>query len=454
MGFFYVKAGLGTRTSGGELTQQTGSFTSLGAGSVYADIATALADAAPPNSGDYICCSSAHAKTYTTTQVLNIPTGVTVVSVDDANCDAVLTGASEITSSGNLGLSLADATSVVHESMSYESEDDMLFYRNSESTFNNCNIGPGNQGSASGSDQISVGNADSPMVTFNNCVLTMPDAIGTAILVLIYGVHWQMNGGSIGLVTNKPDFLVDPQSSVSGVAEFNGVDLSNMDSGFSIVENPSSADDLMLVCLRNCKMPATWSFGGTLYTGGRILIENCDNGDNRYISGYKDMYGYYLTQTTVYRTAADTVDGTNVAQEIVTTSMCSFESPFRFRLGVVKADFSTSKDITVYFTHNALGSETGNLFSNDECWIEVYVPNASDPGMNIETTAKATVFTTAAAVGSETTSLWTTPEADQEKIVLSTTASQGEGWAEVYVCIGKASVVAGDLYVCPDIEVA
>ena len=105
--YFYVKNGLGTRTTGGGLTKQTGSFTTLGAANVYNTFALALADTLPPVVGDFVIMSNAHlfngiaATTYTLPSGL----GIFIVSVSDTACDTFSAGATEQTT-GSFALTI------------------------------------------------------------------------------------------------------------------------------------------------------------------------------------------------------------------------------------------------------------------------------------------------------------------------------------------------------------
>jgi len=461
MGYFYVKAGLGTRTSGGEKTLEGGAFESAGleAADVYDYIDVALQDAAPPDAGDFICCSNSHAEAHGGAEVLIIPDGVTVISVDDTDADAYATGAYESTV-GDLDL-LCDTEggTVTFEGMKYLIGDNLRFGEEGASfILKECTL---EFTVASSSNFITTvsSNGDGITVNFHDCIFDPPNTSSGALFNFSQCPTYNVFGGSIALNDNKLGYLAHTSGSGGGTLNVYGTDLSNMDAGFSLLDtNSAAADDMAVVNLYDCKMPATWTLGEIPLTASSIItVQNCDDGNDRSMTGRRDTFGKMLTNQSVYADNADQVESQTMSLEVQTEAKAITQTPFRFPIGKVHADFSTSKTITVELVHDALGSGTDDRFKNNEAWIEVHRPNSGDPGFLIETSGLADSFeapNSGNAAGDDTWTGTSMTKEEEEKITLDTTTSGGEGWAEVFICFGVASIGAGDLFVSHDIGVS
>lgn len=98
MAFFYVKSGFGTNTGAAtSTTERTGAFSSMTASDTYNNVDVALNNNTM-SAGDVIRCSSAHNYQLSGTNITwTMQDGVIIESVNDANCDQYLAGASEAT---------------------------------------------------------------------------------------------------------------------------------------------------------------------------------------------------------------------------------------------------------------------------------------------------------------------------------------------------------------------
>ena len=99
--FFYVKSGYGTNTGATPFTtKQSGAFSALNAADCY----DSISDITGIFTGDFIFVSHVHNKVYPTVTTLVIANGdefVSLVSVDDLNCEVYKKGAHEEVTTGH-----------------------------------------------------------------------------------------------------------------------------------------------------------------------------------------------------------------------------------------------------------------------------------------------------------------------------------------------------------------
>jgi hypothetical protein len=431
----------------------------MGASAYYDSLDDALSASPAPAAGDILCFSHLHSNAEGATTTHTLPAGVILRSVDDSNADQVLAGARESVSTGNLVFNIGTSGGfVVCEEMDFGAEDDLNFSTlGAHYVFVGGRVANGESGVFTG-DNIVISGDNGVFVEFRGVEVDSSDVADSVPILIRAGAKFSMVGGSFTLNTNKPGYLFKAGGSGGGVAEAIGVDLSNMASSFNIIDtNSASADDINDILLRNCRMPASWTMGEAPQSPGTIIrVENCDDGSNRSINAYRDSIGTAITNNSVYDGAADQVESQNASMEIITTADAQQLRPLRFKLGSVRADFSTAKTVTVQVAQDSIGSGTGSRCQNDEMWIEVHVPNSGNPGITIESggLAKSTDTPTTNDSSSNT---WTGPSMTtevNEELSLTTTAGGGTGWADVYVCVAVPSITSGNCFVSHDIAVA
>lgn len=142
MAFYYVKSG-GTATgdAGRYTTQQTGSFTTLGAANYYDNVLAAFNATTTPTSNDFIYVSNIHNYTYGANVQFNGPTSggfVNIYSVSDTAIDQYSAGADEVTSDGfdfaftgrlvfrGVGMIAGDDVNILSQNVQLIIEDGML----------------------------------------------------------------------------------------------------------------------------------------------------------------------------------------------------------------------------------------------------------------------------------------------------------------------------------------
>lgn len=457
MAFYYVKSG-GTAVgdAGRSATQRTGTFAAMGASNYYDSVDDAYSATTSAVSGDFVCCSHLHAKQYTTTTVLSHPNGIYVISVDDANAENYLAGATEQTNNGDFSMANSAGGSASYRGMGWISEDNLFFTTAGSSHFcYDCTLNSGNTGPSSGDDiQIPT---DGIYVFASNCIFSPSDVSAGSVIGLNSGALFEIYGGSLAPgFTNPTEYAARAIGGAGGHVIFDGFDFTNTETFQIFNAGSASADDNNKITLKNCKLPATWTLGEPPASSGTFYdLQNCDDGNNRSISAYRSRQGQFVTNNAVYDSGADQVEGQNTSLEIQTSSDAKISRPLRFKIGAVRADFSTSKTISVEVVHDALGSGTGSVFRNDEMFIEVNRPNSGDPSFLIEHSSPGDPFSTPSD-NSSTSATWTGTSMTSEtteQLSLTTTTGGGEGWADVYVYLAVASIGLGDLFISPDIKV-
>lgn len=454
MAFFYVKNG-GTATGDGGryAAQQSGTWASAFSATTeyYNDLEAALeTPTTPPSSGDVICLSNLHSYNKGATTYIDSPAAdLLIISVAESDIELEKDGAEEVNTSPTY-IRFDDESSVVIRGVDITGSGDKTFNgANSHMRFYSGTIGS----DTDTSQYALLVDADGAYLELNDCIFPVGDALSNhGIFKVGESGKIVVNGGSIrDDGGNQPVFIVRPNSGGRSIVEINGTDFTNMASGMEVIDSVSqSYNDGIEITLNNCKMPSSWSIGTVDGPNSLVEINNCDDAASNYISGLATGAGSYLTNTAIYRNGE--LDGTSLSHAVTTTArVFGGGTHFKYKLASVWADFSTSKDITVDAIHDdQFGSSARS--TDAEIWIEVYIPNASDPGRTIYSSRGYSYFsqtTNTAGTSSEWTEAMTTPIAEEYSITVP--ASKGEGFAEVYFCIAEPSIT---VYVDPAAEVA
>jgi len=441
--YYYVNSNVST-SAGYYSSKQTGSWPTTNFGS----ISGAIAHGTPPASGDFIVISDNHS--YANSGDIAIPTGVILICTSATACQTGSTGGIETRASNWAVWPPTQGTATI-EGLELAADGDMNLCK----TANSIKVGWNTPGSGDQFYQFTQYGCSYELI---DSIIYPPDITGSGkeIFSLAYDLSITLRNCSFNNNTYHFDGFLKTGS--TGALDFlvEGCDLSNLKVGLVLIDSAVNTDDLIRLTLVDTKMPSAWTVGSIASKTVVVTLSNCANGDDRSVSGRSDYYGSFLTDGSVYADNADTVEGQTLSLAVETTTNTSTQLPFRFKIGSVRADFSTSKTITVELVHDDQGSGTSNRFTNAEAWIEVYRPNSSDAGVLVESNGLTNSFATATsnADSSETWTGTSMTSENTEKITLDTTTSGGEGWADVYICFGVASIGAADLFVSHDISVS
>ena len=456
MAYFYVKNSLGTRTSGGGLTKQTGSFTALGASNVYANITAAITDGA--TSGDFICVSDAHSYSLFSGIAYVGPTSgdfLYIVSVDDANCDAekTATAAQEhmtdafsefITTSGRLSLH-GLWLKTTDDGMRLLAANSQVFAKNL--TFENV--------TASKSSMLIT--SDGTYFHGVNCTFT-----GNS------GQYIRVAGGSkltlINCTMSDHSKLIEGTAQNGGaVIDVIGCDLSDVSSYLvEAMGNAANTDDGISVTISGCQLNAslTGYVEETLENlNHRITVTNCSGTSAAaeyqfYQAGYggaaeeQDDTGIHRDENIAFPS------GTKISLKCVTDTNATPAAPFWFDFPTRYAELSnTATDtLTVYL------ASTATLYDSD-VWVELIYPDGTNEHIPnyISTRHTDVMDTNGTALTTDSGSTWKNGASDltaynEYKIDVDTSSDAGADCVPIIrVYVSKASTT---VYFCPTVELS
>jgi len=414
MAYFYVKSSYGTRIAGGGTTKQTGAYSSLGVGNVYATITLAITDGA--GSGDFIICSDVHDHDYGTSQALI--TLARIVGADDANCDVESFGAIEECTTAGADLSITNA---ICHSMTFKAADDMW---GNDSNFYKCllHIGTVSGGAqfgwlASAADKLtklhyctihSINNLTSFFRAQTTSIRCHLELIGTNITAGGTVTSIFRAGSASQTVTMRGGSLPDCTNLLENAAGDAHLYLSNVDLG--TYTNESSAALSLL---------------------DEIILSGCSSGDNNLEDILMSYSGKAEVDTTTYLNASDGT--TSFSKKIITTANASFIEPFRVKLGMVRLDASTAKTVTVQILHDSAANLT-----DDEVFIDlVYQDDTTNKGW-VENSLGDVLSPSDIITSSE---VWTEDLTDnnEQEMAVTTSETGDNAVAEVWINITKAS---------------
>jgi hypothetical protein len=399
MAYFYVKNSLGTRTTGGGLTKQTGSFTTLGASNVYATIAAAITDGA--GAGDFICVSDAHTYTHSTHLTdYGSASGVYlyIVSVDDSNCDAYAkAAAAQEGTSGANDIYLGGRSSI--HGMYYDSGDNIYVSGGSFPSLvaNNCTF------------ELNTGfftsaTVDGTSFELHNCEIK---GLSTSYFRPTLGGHMRMYGGSVTGFVNQ---LTSGGFYNGGAkAEFVGVDLSSISGTLISGAGGDEADDLIEIIISGCKLHSSVTLVGETPSRPshhiRITNSAATSAEAEYQFHAETLGGAVDEETSIYRDASTPfpVYGLPTSLKCATNADATKATPFWFDFPTRYAELSsaTSDQITVY-----LYTDT-QLYDSD-VWIEAVYPDDTNKHLyNFQSTRHTDIMDTNGTELTTNTEAWT-----------------------------------------------
>ena len=362
--YFYVKSGLGTRTTDTSFTAaETGAFGSgnLTAANVYPNIMELFDLTTPPRGGDFIYVSSAHAAAFDNGSdgligalSSNNGDGLMIISVDDTDVTAYLPGASE-----NLTDSVDDI-SLVHSGLiagvSFETGDivfkDVTY---SQWVLQDMTV------NVDGNTDIGIYLLrDGSYMQLHNVDFN-GNATNWDVMAIAYGSRIDWFGGALtGAIPNELMYGVGSGTIGGFTLNITGVDLSLYPNQLMPNCNAGS-QDVCRMTLRNCQLHAGVTLFGTLdNTKHRFEMYNCDDSTGGALHRFviADAAGVAINNDAVYADAVDTwYEGTDKSSiQVETSDYCSPSHPFIFDLPAQYIDLgdtasdSVSVDMVTNFT--------------------------------------------------------------------------------------------------------
>ena len=403
MAIYYVKNG-GTATGdNGRVTTARTSTWNASTADYYDSIYDVFAGGVPttaPVAGDFVYCSSSHNKDYTVDTDLEISTGVTVISVDNANQENYLKGAQETTSTlKNLTLFSTTTTGVYcAEGVIFKASNDLFICggENSKAVLTDCELF---LTGTSALDYMTITEKDGCRIIFNNVELNFNNS-GQSV-ELRNGCVFEWNGGALN---NSIAYLFEISGFGGCLVYLNNLDLTNITSAVSKLLGSASAD-LTTINVNKTKLAS----GIVLDDSTPVMYGSKICGTSLGISDF-DAYHYFneislqgdvSEDTAIYRDAGSTYDGTNeFSCEMIGNANTSLHDSLKFELAnfyIDTADYTTDITFTIHLARN-----NGTLLQDDEFWIEIEHPDGADNALGVLVDTKSAPLTAGTNLTDET----------------------------------------------------
>ena len=442
--FYYVKSG-GTATGDAgrvATTRSTGSFATKGAAAYYDNIEDAKNATTTPILGDFLMCSDLHAFTGTANRIINfVNSGVTIISVDDANCDQYKPGATESIDNGGSTLDniiqLPTQNSEIYIlGMTLEAEKDVGLYPFLDGYFYVQDCIFNQLDTAVGS--VFIGGTG-VVVVLKDCEMNFVNIASNI----------ELDGNGIVLIDNLKRG-VSPGTTLTALIHITGVgggaaiikntDLSRLiSSGGDILYNLTSVDDRANIQVSNCKLPTSYGLieGSQGITNYKVVLESCGITDSYHHFEREERDVLVIQDLVTYLGA--TYDGaTGFSTKITTPSKIEAYNPYRYRLGTIPdQDLSTAQTVKVECT-----SDSG--LTDNDIWIEVIRQDGTDQALRIiETTQPADMLSAGNAL-TISTKTWVSGDTANYVIAkdIPALAAVTNSNVEVWVCMGKPNISA------------
>jgi hypothetical protein len=314
-------------------------------------------------------------------------------------------------------------------------------------TYEACNFHLNN---ATGGSRIQVGlnlSVASDQV-WDNCTVKF----GHASQALSLNVNFAWRGGSIASGGTAPAALiVGVGTTRAGVAEVDGVDLSNGATGMHLFA-PATQHPYKAI-FRNCKLPASWSgslvSGGVTAAGLRAEMYNCAAGATNYALWVVDYYGSIRDETTIVRTGGASDGTTPLSWKMVSTANTAWRTSTLMSPEIVAWNEATGGALTA-----TVEIVTDNVTLTDrECWLEVQYLGSSAAPVSTFVTDAATDYLTTGANQTTSSETWTTTGLTtpvKQKLSVTFTPEM-KGFVQARVFLAKASTT---VYVDPKIQIS
>lgn len=309
--------------------------------------------------------------------------------------------------------------------------------------YDNCTFKLSSTGTNS---RIDAGNSNTISSSYINCSFKF-GAAGQ----LIIGTTFSIKGGSVLSGGTSPNTLFN---TVGGAAPItvDGFDLSNCSSSVNITSNSNTG---VLMVLRDCKLPSSWTGSlnaSTPGTGSVFEMFNCDSGDTHYRYRKATQVGTMQDETTLVRSGGANDGVTTYSYKMVSNANCqgphqTLDTP-EFVIYIPAASTGSSQNATI----SVLRDSATNL-KDTEIWAEaMYLGTSGVPLASFADDAASSLPIAAGAdQDADAGSSWTTTgmsNPNKQKCVVTFTP-QEEGYLHVKVRLAKASTT---VYIDPKIQ--
>lgn len=400
-------------------TRRTGAWSGT-VGDYFPDIETCFAgdDTVAPVAGDFIYVANDHTFTQSakvsTYGASSSNTPVIILSVDPANQDQYLKGASETAASGGFDIVPAGNSSKVHFHGVDINVEDNIDFSSSDVFLGLCDM----------TLDMSSNTGNQINFTADGCALSMSSvtiAYGASATDALFigplrgNSYIEMNNVSVTVGAGSLGHLCSKEASNGGLTgRFYNCDFSVI-GGYIMSAHGASTlnDDNMDIYMEGCKVNSTadpfvqedfYSFGH------RFLAVNCSDaaGEAEYQLYQKTSAGLVRdsgddgTTGAIYRVESTAFSaGNKVSFKCTTTALCQEGNPLYFDLPTRFSDLTSAStdQITVYIATTA-------TLTTANTWIEVSYPDATNKQTWKTTSSRAADILSATALTTDSGSDW------------------------------------------------
>jgi len=467
MAYYYVKddgtaeSGTATGDGGRYTSQKTGDWSTAFTATTeyYASIGAAFAATTAPADGDYILCSDLHDKSYDNGGSPTNDGDISIISVDDQNCENYKPGAKEHLTDTLYDYTFGGAEQTIFlAGLDLETGDDVIMLAGFDQNFRaiDCILRP----DSSADRAIAQTSGDGTFIELIN-VDIIANSSTAECFILREGAKVVWRGGSVSNVAT----LFKTNLSGHG-AEITGVDLSSITTW---VDSFVESNDELNYLTKNCTLNASLSLGQPTIRSQRLEFYNCDDTSggsfHRFI--VRDYAGEAANNDSTYVTTTESwYEGSDKSSiEVTTTANCSHATPFVFELPAQYVNLAdTASDL---ITIDLVTDSTVTLTDTDIAAFLVYPDGTTAVQANWVTSGKTVgtgnygIDPLAAGTTLSTSSLgagdWTGEPASSNfyKMELDTSGDAGQACGVVIrIEVYKPSITSGKLFIHPLIGVS
>lgn len=462
MAYYYVKSG-GTATGDGGryVSQKSGSWATAftATSEYYGTLEAARSATTAPNGGDYVLVSDLHDATYTGSQI-DFSSGseaasLSLVSVDDANCDVYKPGAKEALTGTTASYYRFDYNVLV-AGFDLETKQNILRANNNLRGLmvRDCTLRPDTT-----NDRAMYTTVGPAFITFINVDVIPNTGNANVIYNASNGGVFNWYGGTLGTNVNR---VFENNATDGGTFNIKGVDLSVATNTLLHWNNPPYGRAVFNSCKLGVGITLHNTGGGIPISTAEFEMYNCDDatGGDYHRFHYETGAGVAKNNDATYVTATEPWNEGSVKSsiEVTTTSRCNHALPFSFELISQYVDLAqvgsdvltielvtdltlTDTDIAAFLVYPD-GTTPVNAHWITSSGSTVAGSYAVDP------LAAGTTLTTGALGAGDWTGEPVSP--NFYKMVLDTSGDAGQAAAvSIRIEVYKPSITAGKLFIHP-----
>jgi hypothetical protein len=281
---------------------------------------------------------------------------------------------------------------------------------------------------------ISIGTVTTNRAEYVTLKNTTVEFGGTGGTITVSGVRfrWENTASAIAGATLPTTLFDDGSSANSGEVVLEGVDLSALGSGKTLVALLRSPKKFIF---KDCKLGAAVTVAATpagMQTTETYVL-NCDSGATNYRNEKYSYMGTQTVSTTIIRTGGSSDGTTGVSWSLTTTANSKWIVPFE-ALPIAEWNSTTAADVTA--TIEGVWNAAA-LPNNDDFWFDAeYLGASTSPLGSFKTGSKASNLATGAAL-TASTEAWDSQVAARAN---STAYSVGD--------VRKVATNAGRIFFC------